>query len=70
MAELRFTKIGNGPPDSRVDERENLLASMCISSIGDREVGDAAIEGSNVSAVFEVVLCKVDGGAASGTLCG
>ena len=68
MFQLRFTEIGKHPPDASVDEREDLLPDVSISTLRNDEIGYARVEWSVDAALVVVVLGVGDCGSASPAL--
>src|ERR1700733_16166058 len=65
MLQLRLAEIRQHPPDTRVDQSENLLSHVSIGALGNDEVSYTCIEWSVDAALVVVVLGVGDGGDAS-----
>src|ERR1700722_4263343 len=65
MLQLRLAEIRQHPPDTRVDQGENLLSHVSIGALGNDEVSYTRIEWSIDAALVVVVLGVGDCGDAS-----
>src|SRR5581483_5774120 len=57
-----FAEVRDDPPDSCVDQCEDMLTGSCVGTLRNRQIGDASVEWRRYAAVVEVVLRRVDGG--------